>query len=61
MFCCFYLPLRNDRVAPVDDTLALLKGLLFGANSTVFSPTHTRKAGWLYRYYVSQTVLKHGA
>ena len=26
-----------------------------------FSPTHTRKGGKLYRYYVSQTVLKHGA
>ena len=26
-----------------------------------FSPTHTRKGEKLYRYYVSQTVLKHGA
>ena len=26
-----------------------------------FSPTHTRKGDHLYRYYVSQTVLKHGA
>ena len=26
-----------------------------------FSPTHTRKGDRLYRYYVSQTVLKHGA
>jgi hypothetical protein len=25
------------------------------------SPTHTRKGGKLYRYYVSQAVLKHGA
>ena len=24
------------------------------------SPTHTRRRGRLYRYYVSQTVLKHG-
>jgi site-specific DNA recombinase len=43
------------------DTPALLKGLLFGPNGAAFSPTHTRKGGRLYRYYVSQTVLKHGA
>ncbi|MEO1610670.1 MAG: recombinase family protein [Pseudomonadota bacterium] len=43
------------------DTPALLKGLLFGPDGAAFSPTHTRKAGKLYRYYVSQTVLKHGA
>jgi hypothetical protein len=43
------------------DTPALLKGLLFGPDSAAFSPTHTRKGGKLYRYYVSQTVLKHGA
>jgi site-specific DNA recombinase len=42
-------------------TPALLKGLLFGPNGAAFSPTHTRKGGRLYRYYVSQTVLKHGA
>ncbi|MFP7572316.1 recombinase family protein [Marivita sp. S2033] len=43
------------------DTPALLKGLLFGPDGAAFSPTHTRKKGKLYRYYVSQTVLKHGA
>jgi site-specific DNA recombinase len=43
------------------ETPALLKGLLFGPDGAAFSPTHTRKAGKLYRYYVSQTVLKHGA
>ncbi|WP_099865953.1 recombinase family protein [Pararhizobium haloflavum] len=42
-------------------TPALLKGLLYGPDGAVFSPTHTRKGGKLYRYYVSQTVLKHGA
>ena len=42
-------------------TPALLKGLLFGPDGAAFSPTHTRKGGKLYRYYVSQTVLKHGA
>jgi len=43
------------------DTPALLKGLLFGPDGAAFSPSHTRKGGRLYRYYVSQTVLKHGA
>jgi hypothetical protein len=40
---------------------ALLRGLLYGPDGAAFSPTHTRKGGRLYRYYVSQTVLKHGA
>ncbi|MDA0962030.1 MAG: zinc ribbon domain-containing protein, partial [Proteobacteria bacterium] len=43
------------------DTPALLKGLLFGPDGAAFSPTHTRKGDKLYLYYVSQTVLKHGA
>jgi hypothetical protein len=43
------------------DTPALLKGLFYGPDGAAFSPTHTRKGDRLYRYYVSQTVLKHGA
>ena len=43
------------------DTPSLLKGLLYGPDGAAFSPTQTRKGGRLYRYYVSQTVLKHGA
>jgi len=43
------------------DTPALLKGLIYGPDGAAFSPTHTRKRGKLYRYYVSQTILKHGA
>jgi hypothetical protein len=43
------------------ETPALLKGLIFGPDGAAFSPTHTRKGDRLYRYYVSQTVLKHGA
>jgi site-specific DNA recombinase len=42
-------------------TPALLKGLLFGPDGAAFSPSHTRKGGRLYRYYVSQTILRHGA
>jgi DNA invertase Pin-like site-specific DNA recombinase len=40
---------------------ALLRGLIFGADGRALSPTHTRKQGRLYRYYVSQSVLKGGA
>lgn len=42
-------------------TPALLKGLLFTGEGTAMSPTHTRRAGKLYRYYVSQKVLQTGA
>ncbi|WP_410216529.1 recombinase family protein [Paracoccus sp. (in: a-proteobacteria)] len=42
-------------------TPALLKGLIFGPDGAAFSPSHTRKGGRLYRYHVSQTVLKQGA
>ncbi len=42
-------------------TPALLKGLLFGPGGEAFSPTHTRKNGRLYRYYVSQAVIRRGA
>jgi site-specific DNA recombinase len=42
-------------------TPALLKGLLYGPDGAAFSPSHTRKKDRLYRYYVSQTVLRHGA
>jgi site-specific DNA recombinase len=41
-------------------TPALLKGLIFGPTGAVMSPTHTRKGSKLYRYYVSQDVLKRG-
>lgn len=43
------------------ETPTLLKGLFYGPDGAAFSPTHTRKGDRLYRYYVSQTVLKHGA
>jgi len=43
------------------ETPAMLKGLIYGPDGAAFSPTHTKKRGKLYRYYVSQTILKHGA
>jgi len=41
-------------------TPALLKGLIFGPTGAAMSPTHTRKGNRLYRYYVSQDVVKRG-
>src|SRR6266849_9805090 len=38
-----------------------LKGIIFGPTGIAMSPTHTRKNGRLYRYYLSQSVLKQGA
>ena len=43
------------------ETPALLKGLLYGPDGAAFSPPPTRTGDRLYRYYVSQTILKHGA
>ena len=42
-------------------TPALLKGLIFGPTGRAMTPTHTRKGGRLYRYYVSTDVLKRDA
>ena len=41
-------------------TPALLRGMIFGPTGAAMSPTHTRKGNRLYRYYVSQDVLKRG-
>jgi len=41
-------------------TPAPLKGLLFGPDGAAMSPTHTRRGGKLYRYYISQTAMKRG-
>ena len=37
---------------------ALLKGLIFGPTGVAMTPSHTRRNGKLYRYYVSTDVLK---
>lgn len=39
---------------------ALLKGLIFAPNGQAMTPTHTRRRGKLYRYYVSMSVIKSG-
>jgi hypothetical protein len=52
---------RKRAAATRAQTPALLKGIIFGPTGAALSPTHTRKNGRLYRYYLSQTVLKQGA
>ncbi|QWG20702.1 recombinase family protein [Bradyrhizobium sediminis] len=52
---------RKRAAATRAQTPSLLKGLIFGPTGIVMSPTHTRKNGRLYRYYLSQTVLKQGS
>ena len=47
----------NNRV----QSPALLKGLLFGPTGMAMTPTHTRRNGKLYRYYISTEALKTGA
>jgi site-specific DNA recombinase len=42
-------------------TPALLKGLIFGPSGTAMTPSHTRRNGKLYRYYIDMDVLKRGA
>jgi site-specific DNA recombinase len=41
-------------------TPALLKGLIFGPSGTAMTPSHTRRNGKLYRYYIEMDVLKRG-
>jgi site-specific DNA recombinase len=52
---------RKRAAATRAQTPALLKGIIFDAKGVAMSPTHTRRNGRLYRYYLSQTVLKEGA
>jgi site-specific DNA recombinase len=40
---------------------ALLRGQIFGPTGCAMTPTHTRRRGKLYRYYVSMDVIKQGA
>ena len=42
-------------------TPAPLRGILFGPDGAAMSPTHTRRSGKLYRYYVSQRAMKRGS
>ena len=53
---------RVRRNQTVSQTPALLRGLIFGSDGRAMSPTHARgKRGQIYKYYVSQSVLKGSA
>ena len=52
---------RKRSAATRAQTPSLLKGIIFGPTGVAMSPTHTRKHGRLYRYYLSQSVLKQGS
>ena len=39
---------------------ALLKGLIFGPNGRPMSPSHTRRRGRIYRYYVTREAIADG-
>lgn len=52
---------RSRGAATRAQTPALLKGLIWTADGHAMSPSHTRRRGRLYRYYVSQKVLRQGA
>jgi len=41
-------------------TPAILKGLIYGPGGIPMTPTHTRKRGRLYRYYIATSVLRSG-
>src|SRR6476469_4754963 len=41
-----------------NQTPALLRGLIFGPSGAAMSPTHTRKSGRLYSYYISQSAMR---
>ena len=41
-------------------TPALLKGLIFAPGGHAMTPSHTRKAGKLYRYYVAIDAIRQG-
>ncbi len=41
-------------------TPALLKGLIFAPGGHAMTPSHTRKAGRLYRYYVATEAIRRG-
>jgi hypothetical protein len=52
---------RKRAAAVRAQTPALLGGIIYGPDGAAMSPSHSRRKGLLYRYYVSQTILKQAA
>jgi hypothetical protein len=42
------------------EVTALLKGLIYGPNGRPMSPSHTRRRGRIYRYYVTREAIADG-
>jgi hypothetical protein len=53
-------PARSRAASTRATVPMLLKGLIFGPDGRPMSPTHTRRRGRTYRYYVSRTAIEAG-
>jgi site-specific DNA recombinase len=53
-------PARRRAAATRAQVPALLKGLIFGPNGRAMSPSHTRRRGRIYRYYVTREAIADG-
>jgi hypothetical protein len=53
-------PVHRRGAATQAEAPALLKGLIFGANGRPMSPSHTRRRGRIYRYYVNREAIADG-
>ena len=53
-------PARQRAAASRAQVPALLKGLIFGPNGRAMSPSHTRRRGRIYRYYVTREAIADG-
>jgi hypothetical protein len=53
-------PAHRRAAATRAQTPALLKGLIFGPNGRAMSPSHTRRRGRIYRYYVTREAIADG-
>jgi DNA invertase Pin-like site-specific DNA recombinase len=49
---------RSRAASTRAQTPPMLKGIIFGADGRAMTPTHARKGGRLYRYYVAARLLK---
>ena len=53
-------PTHRRGAATRSQVPALLKGLIYGPNGRPMSPSHTRRRGRIYRYYVTREAIEDG-
>jgi site-specific DNA recombinase len=53
-------PAHQRRAATRAQVAALLKGTIFAPNGRPMSPSHTRRRGRIYRYYVTREAIADG-